>query len=88
MNMTILAPNTVLVTSEGLRAMRKAWPCSGLPSDLCVSFQFDSHGLCDIGWYDTDGLDVEEPQGVDGGCMVALSQDAEAFLGSQQSECA
>jgi hypothetical protein len=78
--MTILAPNTVLVSSADLSAFRRVWPCSGLPSDVCVAFQFDSNGLCDINWFDTDGLDIPEPSEVNQSALLALSRDAQEFL--------
>ena len=79
--MNILASNTVLVTAEDIRTMRRVWPCSGLPFDgRCVSFQFDSNGLCDVSWYTDEGIDVEEPEGIEDGCMIALCEDAEQFL--------
>jgi hypothetical protein len=79
--MNIFAPHTVLVTAKDLQAMRRVWPCSGLPFDgQCVSFQFDSNGLCDVSWYTDEGIDIAEPEGIDGGCMVALCEDAEQFL--------
>lgn len=81
--MTILAPNTVLVSTADLQAMRHVWPCSGLPFDgFCVSFEFDSRGnLVDMNWYTDEGIDVSEPDGIDGSCLLALSQDAQKFLG-------
>jgi hypothetical protein len=80
--MNVLAPGTVLVTALDLQAMRRVWPCSGLPYDgYCVSFHFDSHGnLDDINWYTDEGLDASEPEGIDGACMVALSEDAQRVL--------
>ena len=66
--------------------MRRIWPCSGLPYDgYCLSFHFDSHGnLDDVCWYTDEGVDIEEPDGVDGTCMVALSQDAQKCLNSYE----
>lgn len=79
-----VSPREVLVTTAGLRAMRKAWPCSGLPFDACVIFEYDTHGnLCDIKWFSDEGIDIAEPPFVDGGCMVALSEDAQKFLGKE-----
>jgi hypothetical protein len=82
--MQTLAPNTVLVTTLDIQSMRKVWPCSGLPYDgYCLSFEFDSHGnLCDVNWYTDEGIDATEPEGIDGACMVALSEDAQKFLES------
>ncbi len=81
-----VSPREVMVTTAGLRTMRKAWPCSGLPFDACVIFEFDSHGnLCDIKWFSDEGIDIAEPSGVDGACLCALSEDAYHFLDVQQA---
>ena len=81
--MNILAPGTVFVTSDDLYAMRKVWPGSGLPDGMCVSFSFDANGLVDVEWYTDEGVDAAEPEGVDGGCMVALAMDAQVFMNAQ-----
>lgn len=80
--MTILAPNTVLVSEQNIRDFRAQWPCSGLPSEgFCVSFEFARNGdLVDINWFTDEGIDAAEPDGADGPALLALSQDAQAFL--------
>lgn len=77
-----VSQSSVLVTTRGLNAMANVWPCSGLPrAGYCVIFGYDSNkNLCDISWFDENGLDMEEPNGIDQSCLAALSQDAEAFL--------
>ncbi len=77
-----VSPSEVMVTTRGLQAMRRVWPCSGLPYDgYCVIFEYDSHGnLVDIKWHTDEGIDVAEPEGIDGACMAALSQDAQKLL--------
>ena len=79
--MTLLAINCVLVSESDIRQMADCWPCSGLPRyGYCVSFLYESNGLCDISWYSDEGIDVEQPLGIDEGCLLALSQDAQTFL--------
>ena len=83
--MVLLAPNTVLVTTSHIRAFRASWPCSGLPSNACVSFEFDSNGLCDISWYTEEGIDVDVRQSAkwDSPALAALADDAKQFLAAQ-----
>ena len=82
--MVILAPNTVLVTTRHIRAFRASWPCSGLPSDACVSFEFDSNGLCAISWHSEDGIDIAERDEWDGPALAALADDAKQFLATSK----
>jgi hypothetical protein len=76
----ILAPNTVLVTTADLRIFKRGWPCSGIPEFVCVAFQFDSHGLCDINWFDNDGIYIRKPKDMDESAILALSEDAQDCL--------
>jgi hypothetical protein len=79
--MTILAPRTVLVSTQDLAGFKSKGPCSGIPDDLCVSFEFGSNGdLVDVNWYSDNGIDVPRPEYLDGSAELALSQDAQAFL--------
>jgi hypothetical protein len=84
--MNILAPNTVLVTTAELRNFKASWPCSGIPADVCVAFEFDFNGnLVDVKWFDEDGIDVAEPE-ADGSAVSALSQGAQKFLEGKEGE--
>lgn len=77
----------VMVTSGGLARFAAKWPCSGMrfDADIAVEFEFANNGdLVDITWFDLsenkpDGIDIGEPEGIDGAALVALSQDAQSF---------
>ena len=77
--------NQVMVTSGGIARFASQWPCSGMrfDDDLGVIFSFDTNGLCDIEWFDGEtGLTIAEPEGVNGEALLALSQDAQRFVGT------
>lgn len=74
--MRVIAPNTVSVSPHDVEAFASRWPCSGLRLKSGgwrrIVFTFDDAGNL---------VDVEgEPDGADGSAMVALSQDAQAYL--------
>ncbi len=82
--MTILAPRTVLVSTQDLAGLKSKWPCSGIPDDVCVSFEFGSNGdLVDVNWYSDEGVDVPRPEHLNGTAELALADDAQAFLIAQ-----
>lgn len=64
---------SVSVTAREVSDFAERWPCANLP-DRSVWFQFDkSNG---------DLVDMQpnlEEQGADGGAVLALSQDAQAY---------
>ena len=76
-----ISPRAVLITASGLHQFSRMWPCSGLPQDVCVLFEFASNGdLVDVQWFDAEsGLDIAEPSGIDGSALLALSHDAQSF---------
>jgi hypothetical protein len=82
--MTILAPRTVLVIETDLDAFKASWPCSHIPDGVMVAFEFAANGdLVDIKWFDCEtGLDIAEPESVDGFALEALSKDAGEYLKS------
>jgi hypothetical protein len=82
--------NRVMVTSGGLERFASKWPCSGMrfDADIAVEFEYAADGdLVDIHWFDcsdgADALDISEPAGVNGEALLALSQDAQAFLNTE-----
>jgi hypothetical protein len=79
--MLLISDNSVFVTSADVALFKASWPCSGLPDDVCIDFYFDSNGLCDIRWYDSElGIDIAEPVGMNDSALLALSHDAQEFL--------
>ncbi len=64
---------TVTVTAREVEAFRRVWPCSGLRSRP-VTFQFDKRNG-DL----VDSNDADNHPNADGGAMVALSADAQAY---------
>lgn len=62
---------TVTCTRSDVAAFNSAWPCSPIPA-RAISFQFDKRNgdLVDI---------VPDSSGFDGGALLALSQDAQAY---------
>ncbi len=83
--MTILSIRTVLVIEDDLDTFKASWPCNHIPDGICVAFEYSSNGdLVDISWFDADtGLDIAEPEGMDEAAILALSQDAQAYLNRQ-----
>jgi hypothetical protein len=79
--MTMVSPRTVLVSTQDLAGFKAKWPCSGIPDDVCVSFQFERNvDLVGVNWYSNEGIDVPRPEDLNGTAELALSQDAQAFL--------
>lgn len=65
---------SVQCCTEDVRQFKSQWPCNGMPTRP-IWFQFDKRNgdLVDMvpsNW---------EERGADGGAMVALSQDAQAY---------
>jgi hypothetical protein len=84
--------NSVMVTSGGVERFANQWPCSGMrfDADIAVDFEYAANGdLVDIRWFDcsdgAEGLDIEEPAGIDGPALLALSQDAQTWLNQQKA---
>jgi hypothetical protein len=89
----VMGAGQVMVTSGGVARFAAQWPCSEpcsgmrFDEDYGVIFSFDSNGLSDIEWFDgSTGLDVAEPNGVNGEALAELSQDAQAHLAQIMSK--
>ena len=65
---------SVTVTRAEVESFKDQWPCNGLP-ERAIWFQFDKRN--------GDLVDMRpsnlEERGADGGAVLALSQDAQAF---------
>ncbi len=79
-----LNSSQVMATSGGVSRFADSWPCSGmrLDGDYGVIFSFAANGdLVDIEWFDGEtGLDITEPEGINGEALAALSHDAQDYL--------
>jgi len=63
--------HSVTVSRDEVEAFKEQWPCSGIPS-RSVWFQFDKRN--------GDLVDMRPSlESSDGGAVVAMSQDAQAF---------
>jgi hypothetical protein len=89
-----VSENAVMVTSGGVQRFAESWPCSGMrfEADIAVQFEFAQNGdLVDVSWYDCSegapGVDIAEPEGVNGEALLALSQDAQRWLDSAGYYC-
>ena len=61
---------SVSVSADEVSAFKDQWPCSGLPDDTSLWFQFDKRN--------GDLVDLR-PSNVDGDALLALSHDAQAY---------
>jgi hypothetical protein len=61
----------VTVSAAEVYDFMQSWPCSGLSSSHGVSFTFDKRN--------GDLVDAYHPGSEDGGALLALSQDAQAY---------
>lgn len=68
------------VPADDVASFAARWPCSGLPDDQGVVFGFDKRtgDLIEIEW---SAFGEGEPEGVNGGAVLALSYDAQEFAG-------
>lgn len=64
-------PNKVRVSSAGVAAFNRAWPCSKLRDTRAYWFQFDDNG---------DLVDTDCPEQDDGPESVAMAEDCKAWL--------
>lgn len=58
----------VVVTAMGVNSFNASWPCSAIPDDIPIRFEYGSNG--DL---------VEVSSSCDGREMLALSEDAQTF---------
>ena len=66
----------VSVSEAEIEEFNRHWPCSELRGLRGVTFEYDSKGLCDIVYRNGDS------ERWDGPALLALSQDAEKYLGA------
>jgi hypothetical protein len=69
--LTLVGPNKVRVSSEGVASFNRAWPCSELRSTRAYWFQFDGDG---------DLIDSDLPHTDDGNAAAAMAEDCKAWL--------
>jgi hypothetical protein len=70
----------VTASPDDIETFAESWPCSGFHYGDRVSFTFEKStgDLVDLAYSHCYGYQVD-PERVDGGAMVALSQDAQAY---------
>lgn len=69
--LTLVGPNKVRVSAEGVASFNRGWPCSSLRSSRAYWFEFDAAG---------DLVDVDVPQQDDGPAASAMAEDCKAWL--------
>ena len=66
---------SVAVSADEVSAFKASWPCSGMPSQRGIWFQFDKRN--------GDLVDMKpnnwEERGADGSAMLALASDAQEY---------
>lgn len=81
---------SVMLQTADFRAFADRWPCSGMrfEDDICAFVQFTTDGdLLDVSWHNCSAVnsvvkpfDISEPEGIDGGALLALIADAQTYL--------
>lgn len=66
----------IFVNESQVSAFRQSWPCSGLPDDSSITFEFATNGNL----LDVEFGNGEEVWKYDSSALVALSQDAQNRL--------
>jgi hypothetical protein len=96
--MMIESPRNVFITTADFRTFAASWPCSGMrfEDDICCSVEFAGNGdLVDISWYNCTNIrsvihpfDISEPEGIDGGALLAIVADAQKYMAENIADCA
>ena len=94
--MVMTAHFSVLIQTRDFRAFADRWPCSGMrfTEDICACVDFAPNGdLTDICWHNCSAVnsvvrpfDIDEPEGIDGGALLAIIADAHTYLTNYVAE--
>ena len=69
--LTLVGPNKVRVSRDGVASFNRGWPCSELRDTRAYWFEFDGRG---------DLIDTDLPHTDDGNASAAMAEDCKAWL--------